>query len=55
MKVYLSSTFVDLQDHREKLAKALRKAKYDVVMMEEYVARDGAPCRDRLSRGRDRL
>ena len=41
MKVYLSSTFVDLQDHREKVAKALKKAKYDVVMMEEYAARDG--------------
>jgi hypothetical protein len=40
MKVYLSSTFLDLQDHRERVAKALRKAKYDVVMMEEYVARD---------------
>lgn len=40
MKVYLSSTFLDLQDHREKVAKALRKARYDVVMMEEYVARD---------------
>jgi Domain of unknown function (DUF4062) len=40
MKVYLSSTFLDLQNHREKVAKALRKAKYDVIMMEEYVARD---------------
>ena len=40
MRVYLSSTFLDLQDHREKVAKALRKARYDVVMMEEYVARD---------------
>ena len=40
MKVYLSSTFLDLEDHREKVAKALRKAIYDVVMMEEYVTRD---------------
>lgn len=40
MKVYLSSTFLDLKDHRQKVSKALRKAKYDVVMMEEYVARD---------------
>jgi hypothetical protein len=40
LKVYLSSTFLDLQDHRERVAGALRKAKYDVVMMEEYVTRD---------------
>lgn len=40
MKVYLSSTFLDLNHHRETVAVALRKAKYDVTMMEEYVARD---------------
>jgi hypothetical protein len=40
MKVYLSSTFLDLKDHRQKISNALRKARYDVVMMEEYVARD---------------
>lgn len=40
MKVYLSSTYVDLKQHRATLARALRKARYDVVMMEEYVARD---------------
>ena len=40
MKVYLSSTFLDLNHHRETVALALRKAKYDVTMMEEYVARD---------------
>ena len=40
MKIYLSSTYRDLKDHRSMLATAMRKAKYDVVMMEEYVARD---------------
>jgi hypothetical protein len=40
MKVYLSSTFTDLKRHRAILGRALRKARYDVVMMEEYVARD---------------
>jgi hypothetical protein len=40
MKVYLSSTFTDLERHRAILGLALRKAGYDVVMMEEYVARD---------------
>lgn len=40
MKVYLSSTYIDLKQHRASLARALRKARYDVVMMEEYVARD---------------
>jgi hypothetical protein len=40
MKVYLSSTFLDLREYRERVGKALRKAQYDVVMMEEYVARD---------------
>lgn len=40
MKVYLSSTFVDLERHRARLGRALRKAGYGVVMMEEYAARD---------------
>jgi hypothetical protein len=40
MKLYLSSTYTDLKRHRAILGRALRKAGYDVVMMEEYVARD---------------
>jgi uncharacterized protein DUF4062 len=40
MKLYLSSTYIDLKRHRARLARALRKSGYDVVMMEEYVARD---------------
>lgn len=40
MKLYLSSTYTDLKRHRAVLGRALRKAGYEVVMMEEYVARD---------------
>ena len=40
MKIYLSSTYMDLKHHRAVVGKALRSAHYDVVMMEEYVARD---------------
>jgi hypothetical protein len=40
MKVYLSSTYLDLQRHRKAVALALRKAQYQVTMMEEYAARD---------------
>jgi hypothetical protein len=40
MKLYLSSTFIDLKRHREKLALALRKSGYEVVRMEEYAARN---------------
>lgn len=40
MKVYLSSTFIDLARHRATVGHALRKAGYEVMMMEEYVARD---------------
>jgi hypothetical protein len=40
MKIYLSSTYVDLKQHRASLAKALRKARYEVMLMEEYSARD---------------
>jgi len=40
MKVYLSSTLLDLNHHRATVALALRKARYDVTMMEEYAARD---------------
>jgi hypothetical protein len=40
MKLYLSSTYLDLKHHRAVLGRALRKSGYEVVMMEEYVARD---------------
>ena len=40
MQVYLSSTYLDLRQHRATVGRALRKAGHRVVMMEEYVARD---------------
>lgn len=40
MNIYLSSTYTDLKRHRSVVGSALRKADYDVIMMEEYVARD---------------
>jgi hypothetical protein len=40
MKLYLSSTYTDLKRHRAVLARALRKSGYEVIMMEEYAARD---------------
>lgn len=40
MKIYLSSTYMDLKRHRAVLGRAMRKAGYEVAMMEEYVARD---------------
>lgn len=39
-KVYISSTYKDLIEHRKAVATALRKIRCDVVRMEEYVARD---------------
>jgi Domain of unknown function (DUF4062) len=39
MKVYLSSTFKDLHKHRSSVAKALAKAGYHVIRMEDYPAR----------------
>lgn len=39
-KVYISSTYTDLIEHRRAAAEALRKIRYEVVRMEEYVARD---------------
>jgi len=40
MNVYLSSTYLDLRRYRKAIALALRKAQYQVTMMEEYAARD---------------
>jgi len=40
MKVYLSSTYMDLRAQRSEVALSLRKAGYEVKMMEEYTARD---------------
>ncbi|MFO1328852.1 MAG: SUMF1/EgtB/PvdO family nonheme iron enzyme [Rubrivivax sp.] len=41
--VYLSSTFQDLAVHRDAVYRLLRKAGYEVVAMEDYVACDDRP------------
>jgi hypothetical protein len=41
--VYVSSTFVDLKEHRAALKSALEKAQYDVECMEKYPAFDERP------------
>lgn len=43
LKIYLSSTFVDLEQHREKIYRELRSLRHDVVAMEDYVAADKRP------------
>lgn len=37
---YISSTYKDLKEYRDAVYKALRKIRYDVVCMEDYVATD---------------
>jgi len=41
--VYISSTFSDLKDYREAVARALRKSGVSVIAMEDYVASDERP------------
>ena len=43
MKVYVSSTFVDLQDYRSAAIRILRQLGHDVVAMEDYVADSAIP------------
>ena len=43
MKIYLSSTYEDLKDHRRVVFDALRKSGYQVIAMEDYVATDTRP------------
>ena len=40
MKVYVSSTYSDLVDYRKAVYDALRRLRYDVLAMEDYVATD---------------
>jgi hypothetical protein len=42
-RVYVSSTFQDLKDHRQAVCEALRQMRHDVIAMEEYVAADQRP------------
>ena len=43
MTIYLSSTYEDLKDYRRIVYEALRKSGYDVIAMEDYVAKDQRP------------
>jgi hypothetical protein len=43
LKAYLSSTFKDLVDHRDRAYRALRSLNFDVIAMEDYVAADERP------------
>lgn len=42
-KIYLSSTFSDLKDHRAAVYHILRMLRHDVISMEDYVAGDQRP------------
>ena len=42
-RIYLSSTYSDLQDYREAAYRTLRKMRHDVIAMEDYVAADERP------------
>ena len=39
-RIYLSATYSDLQEHREKAYRALRQLDHDAIAMEDYVASD---------------
>ena len=43
MKVYISSTYQDLIDHRAAVDRALRRMGHDVIGMEQYVAEGSKP------------
>lgn len=49
MKVYLSSTFRDLTDYREKAYRQLRRLRHDVISMEDAVAAHQLPLRQCLA------
>lgn len=42
-KVYISSTYSDLVKYWERVYNVLRKMRYDVIAMEDYVATDERP------------
>lgn len=43
LNIYISSTFADLEKHRERVYKELRTLRHNVVAMEDYVAADKRP------------
>ena len=42
-KIYVSSTYNDLKDHRKAIYHTLRQMRHDVIAMEDYVATDQRP------------
>ena len=42
-KIYISSTYSDLVEYRQQVYDILRKMRYDVIAMEDYVATDARP------------
>jgi hypothetical protein len=42
-RIYVSSTYGDLKDHREHVYRTLRQLGHDVIAMEDYVAADQRP------------
>jgi hypothetical protein len=42
-RIYVSATYGDLKEHREKVYRVLRQLGHDVVAMEDYVATDQRP------------
>ncbi len=42
-KIYVSSTYNDLQQHRTEVCRVLRRLRHDLVAMEDYVACDERP------------
>ena len=43
MKIYISSTYQDLSDHRQAVDRTLRRMGHDVIGMEQYVAEGNKP------------
>ena len=43
IKIYISSTYSDLVEYRQRVYDVLRKMRYDVMAMEDYVAADKRP------------
>jgi tetratricopeptide (TPR) repeat protein len=43
IRIYVSSTHSDLVEHRQRVYDILRKMRYDVIAMEDYVAADERP------------
>ena len=43
MKIYVSSTYQDLIDHRAAIDRTLRRMGHDVIGMEQYVAEGSKP------------